>query len=188
MEWVHYQSLNEAIAEVEKGVRWKTGALLHGPPGNGKSYLARYFALKYRLPVYLVALTPNTDNHHIIGMFNMIKGPAMILMEDFDSYFDGRKCLLNEAQFTLDAILNVLDGTFTSMKGTVTIMTCNDLSKIDLALSRRPGRLRYVIEVPDPSESLREQILNGHPEAAIKAVDAASLDELLALKDELERS
>jgi len=185
MESSTYAQLDAEVAEVVSGMRIRTSTLLHGTPGNGKSYLARYLALRYKLPIYLVALTPDTNNLQIIRMFGNLRGPAMILFEDFDSYFDGRQCLLKDAQITFDAILNVLDGLFATLDGMIVVMTCNDLERVDSALRTRPGRLRHVIEVPAPVKAVRERIFKSHPDRIklVSQLAGYSLDELLMARD-----
>ena len=143
----------------------------------------RYFACKYKLPIYLVSFSPTMDNHEVIKMFSYLEGPALVLMEDFDGYFKGRECQLQEPRFTFDAVLNVLDGTYASMEGIVLIMTCNNLDDVDPALKNRPGRLRYVIEIPNPSRSIRRKIFAGCMDAAPDN-NRYSLDQLLFLRDD----
>ncbi len=180
-----YSALEEDVVRVKSGDRVRTSALLHGPPGNGKSFLGRYLALKYNLPIYVVAFRPDNSNHDLIRMFSYVKGPCIVLMEDFDGYFHGRECQLNEAQFTFDAVLNVLDGTYASMDGAVVLMTVNDLGRVDKALKKRPGRLRHVIEIGVPNAATRARVFEGYRTNGLDIPEDASLDQLLALRESL---
>jgi hypothetical protein len=181
-----YASLDRDVAAVAKGERQKTGALLYGPPGNGKSFLSRYLALKYKLPLYIVSFRPDHDNHDIIRMFSHLKGPALVVMEDFDGYFHGRESQMEKAGYTFDVVLNVLDGTYATMEGIAVVMTVNDIENVDNELKRRPGRLRHVIEIPNPPMSVCERIFKGeHPPTIARIVEEdRSLDELLAMREE----
>lgn len=182
--------LNEAqYATVERDIRNvinrrtdKLGVLLHGDPGNGKSYFVRCMALKYRLPIYIISFTPEMTNHSIIRMFGQFRGPAIVLLEDFDSYFDQRKCLLPEAKFTFDVLLNVLDGVYSSPVGIVFFLTANDLSKIDIALRDRPSRFRYVLPVRIPSPEIVHKIFGSDDHDHLVG---KTLDELLSIRDGL---
>lgn len=182
---VVYAALERDVAAVAKGERKKTGALLYGPPGNGKSFLSRYLALKYKLPIYIVSFRPDNDNHDIIRMFSHLKGPALIVMEDFDGYFHKRESQMEKAGYTFDAILNVLDGTYATMEGLVVVMTVNDIDNVDPALKHRPGRLRHVIEIPNPSHPVYQRVFDAeNPMPAGVVEGERSLDELLALREE----
>jgi len=176
-----YQALEEDIVRVVNGQKEKTGAILYGPPGNGKSYLVRHFALKYKLPVYIASFVPDCDNHTIIRMFGNVKGPGIILLEDFDNYFDGRKCLLDKAKFTFDTVLNVLDGLFSTPHQLIYFMTANNLKKIDPALRSRPSRFKFRIPINEPNLAIRERIL-GSPHIS-EQTDGLSLDSVLMMND-----
>ncbi len=173
-----YIKISNEIIKIKSGKIDRTGIILYGPPGNGKSYLIRYFAMKFKLPLYIVSFNHDMDNHKIIRMFSHIKGPGILIFEDFDNYFDKRKCLMSDAKFTFDTLLNVLDGCFSSATGLVSFMTANDLSKIDDALKYRPSRFKYKIKIESPDMSFRRLIL-GHNIDHLNATKGFSLDDIL---------
>lgn len=174
-----YKDVEEDISHVLSGDIKKTGVILHGSPGNGKTYLVRYFAIKFKLPVYLIAFKPDYDNHDIIRIFSRIKAPAIILFEDFDSYFDGRECKMKDAKFSFDVILNVLDGIFSENKGIIACMTVNNIEKVDAALKDRPSRFKFVKQIDNPPYEIRKRILGN--ELLVEESKGCSLDELLVL-------
>jgi len=173
--------LEEDISRIQKGVLEKTGALLYGPPGNGKSFLIRALALRNKLPMYVLILTPGTDNLGLVRMFSHIKGPALLVIEDFDSYFDNRIPQDVKAQYTFDVFLNVLDGVYASMKNIVVLMTVNTIDKVDPALRYRPSRFKYVKELPYPNKEVCKEILGEYGHRLV----GHSLDALLFIKDRL---
>lgn len=181
-----YKDIEEDISRVLSGDIKKTGVILHGGPGNGKTYLVRYFAIRFKLPVYLIAFKPDHDNHDIIRIFSHIKAPAIILFEDFDSYFDGRECKMKDAKFTFDAILNVLDGIFSENKGIITCMTVNDIEKVDVALKARPSRFKFIKHIDNPPYEVRKRILGN--ESLVEKSKGRSLDELLIFESKLVKS
>jgi len=172
-----YKDVEKDIEEVLSKGTGKTGVILHGGPGNGKTFLVRYFAIRFRLPVYLIAFRPDYTNHDIIRIFAHIKPPAIVLFEDFDSYFDKRECKLPEAKFSFDVVLNVLDGIFSTRDGLVICMTANDIEKVDGALKARPSRFKFIKHIDNPPYEVRKRILNDHE--LTESTDGYSLDEVL---------
>ncbi len=142
----------------------KTGILLHGPPGTGKSMLVRYLAMKFGLSIKLALFKPDYGNDDILTMFAGINdSPSIVLLEDFDSVFDRRKILLgttdSPAKFSFDSVLNVLDGVHNSYRNTIFILTVNDIEKVDPAIRYRPSRIRFIKEMHLPDEKVRMSIL-----------------------------
>ncbi len=174
---------DEEEKKVFAGEKRRSGVILHGPPGNGKSFFVRYLAMQYRVPIYAVVFVPDYTNLDLIRMFQHVKGPGIVLLEDFDAYFDGRESRIPAAKFTFDAVLNVLDGVFTEPKGLFFVMTANDLSKIDPALKNRPSRFKFVREVTHPSYEVRERILGS--DRALET-GGMSLDKVLYIEDRIE--
>jgi len=146
-----YNQIDENINRVIDGGLDKTGTILYGPPGNGKSILAKHFSCKYNLPIYILSLMREVDNHGLIRMFARAKGPGIVLIEDFDTTYDVRKCLIEEAKFTFDTLLNVIDGAYSNNEKLIYFMTANHIDKVDFALKHRPSRFRVVVEVTNPS-------------------------------------
>ncbi len=184
LEQEKYYDLEQDIQDVLAGKKRKVGAILHGAPGNGKSYLIRYFAIKYKLPVNIMSLDREMDNNEIIRRFNNINPPAIVILEDFDSYFDGRKCILERTSFTFDAILNGLDGLYCDKRGVIYFLTTNDIEKVDSSLKARPSRFKRVMEISNPSLEIRRRIFKD--EATVTLTAGKTLDECLFIKEQIE--
>ncbi len=154
----------------ERKIPWKRGILLYGKPGCGKSSLAVAIAKDLGLPVYNYHLSTLSDREFIENWERMLR-PCMVLMEDFDSIFDGRKSLVDtqSKKLTFETILNMISGINQSW-GILLIITTNDISKIDPAigisvkegstLSTRPGRIDRVIELGLMSKENRLKMAN----------------------------
>lgn len=177
-----YNSVVSSVEDVMSEKIDKAGILLYGNPGNGKSYLIRHLSLKFKLPIYIISFTKEMNNHDIIYMFSKAKGPCVILFEDFDNYFDKRECLMDEAAFTFDTILNVLDGSYCTHKKIIFCMTANKIEKIDSALKDRPSRFRVVKNISEPNFDTRLEILNDVGLA--EQSDGYNLDQVLLLKED----
>ena len=183
LEEFQYKDIEKDIEELINNNLSKTGCLLYGKPGTGKTRLVKYLAQKYNLPIYSVLFSPDYNNFDILSIFCAIPERCIILFEDFDNYFDKRKCIMknDNVKFTFDSILNGLDGVYNNYKQVVFIMTANDINKIDDAIKHRSSRFKFVREIKVPSYEKRLEIL-GDPELA-KLLEDMSLDKVYFAKD-----
>jgi len=186
-----YKVENELCDDLEKEIysnKKKTGAILFGSPGNGKTSFVKYLALKYSLPIKIITFNPDWSNIELLSIFSQIPKNCIILFEDFDNYFEKRKCIIGEdnknIKFTFDIILNALDGIYNTYEGVTFIMTTNDINKIDDSLKYRPSRFKYIIEFKNPSIETREKIFNNL--TAAQKTEGLSLDQVLKVKEFLE--
>lgn len=179
--------LNNLCEDFEKEIanKQKTSALFYGPPGNGKTTFIKYLATKYNLPIKLISLSPDFSNYELLLLFSQIPNNCIVLFEDFDNYFHGRKCVMGEdnknIKFTFDVILNGLDGIYNTYENVVFIMTTNDIGKIDDSLKNRPSRFKYVIDFPNPGPEIIEKILGSYDEAL--KLKGMNLDQILTVKE-----
>lgn len=144
----------------ERGLPWKHGVLLHGAPGTGKTALVRALAQELNMPIIQFHLATMTD-HDLIEAWDstMCLTPAVMLFEDIDTIFQGRKNVAttgkNETGVTFSCFLNVIDGV-DNTDGALVCITTNTIEAIDPALGRadgdgmatRPGRIDQVVEMP----------------------------------------
>lgn len=156
-----YDDIERDVVKVLSGESNKTGCLLHGPPGNGKTQFVKYLSRKYSLPINVVYLNPEYNNLDVAMMFASVPPRSIVLLEDFDNYFDGRECSMknDQVKFTFDAIINALDGVHNDYRGNVFIMTANNINRIDDSIKNRPSRFKFVREFGPPSRETRMKIL-----------------------------
>lgn len=156
-----YSDIEEDVKKVIDGKIKKTSAILYGAPGNGKSRFVKYLSSKYSLPVSVIQLGADWDNHQILLMFASIPRRCIVLLEDFDNHFHGREpAIKNEmVKFTFDSVINSLDGIHNDHRQVVFIMTVNDINKVDESLKDRPSRFKFVREFGPPSDLIRSTLL-----------------------------
>jgi hypothetical protein len=160
----------------ERGLPWRRGYLLHGPPGTGKTALTRAIAEDLDLPIFVFDLA-TLKNDELIKAWNQMLSevPCMALIEDIDAVFDGRKNIAvnHGPALTFDCLLNCLDGVQRS-DGLVVMVSTNHLSKIDPAIGQpgaigsRPGRIDRIVAMSELSSEgrrkLAERILDQWPQ------------------------
>lgn len=148
------------------------GVLMHGPPGTGKTMLARACAaqteatfLKLAGP-QLVQMFIGDGAKIVRDAFALAKekAPTIIFIDEIDAVgtkrFDSEKSGDREVQRTMLELLNQLDG-FSSDADIKIIAATNRPDVLDPALMRS-GRLDRKIEFPFPNEDARVQILQIH--------------------------
>lgn len=170
------------LDKMHRGEMDKTGAILYGSPGNGKTFFIKYIATKHDLPVKVVSFNPDWTNHDILNLFSQVSSKCIVLFEDFDNYFDGRNCLIksDNIKFTFDTILNCFDGVYNNYKHVVFFMTVNDINKVDKAIKNRPSRFRYVVEFVNPDFDTRMKILEN--KILAEETEGLNLDQVFFVK------
>ncbi len=154
------------------GIEPPKGVLLHGPPGTGKTILAKAVANSTEATFLRVVGSEFVQKYIGEGarlvreLFELAKNesPAIIFIDELDAIgarrMDGATSGDREVQRTLMQLLAEMDG-FDPRGEVKLIAATNRLDMLDPALLR-PGRFDRVIEIPLPNREARESILRIH--------------------------
>ena len=148
----------------ERGIPWRTGVLMWGPGGTGKSSMAKVVAETLGLPLYQYYLNTFNDRD-FVRKWSEMDTPCVVALEDFDTVFHGRAPATEHKSLSFECVLNQISG-ISSLSGVVLMVTTNHLDKIDDALGRvdkngkptRPGRIDHILHMGTTTELQRQQI------------------------------
>ena len=138
-----------------RGIPYRRGYLLHGPPGTGKSSLSLALAGYFHMKIYIVSLSGLTASEENLGtLFAQLPTNCVVLLEDIDTAGlthtrdapekeTKSDSTAGSGKLSLSGLLNILDGV-SAQEGRVLIMTTNHLDNLDKALIR-PGRVDMVV-------------------------------------------
>lgn len=166
------------------GVDPPKGVLLHGPPGTGKTRLARAVANESEASFFtingpeIMGSVYGESERRLREVFEEAAkaSPSIIFIDEIDSIAPKRTEVAGEAEKRLVAqLLTLMDGLHAS-SNIVVIAATNRPDALDEAL-RRPGRFDREIVVGVPDESGRREILGIHTRGMPLASDV-DLDEL----------
>ncbi|WP_151953960.1 CDC48 family AAA ATPase [Sphingomonas sp. EC-HK361] len=166
------------------GVDPPKGVLLHGPPGTGKTRLARAVANESDAQFFLIngpeimGSAYGESEQRLRSVFEEAakNAPSIVFIDEIDSIAPKRGQVSGEAEKRVVAqLLTLMDG-LEARANLVVIAATNRPEAIDEAL-RRPGRFDREIIVGVPDERGRREILGIHARG-MPLGDKVDLDEL----------
>ena len=125
------------------------GAILFGPSGTGKTFLARWIASEIGLPVRAVSAAElraglyGESERNVAALFRDARhaAPCVLILDDADDLLPDREKVQGSVASADQAIVNVflqqLDGFFGRLEGILIILTTNRFGSLDAAAKTR---------------------------------------------------
>lgn len=152
------------------GKSLRGGLLLYGPPGCGKTFLAKAVAGELGAQFLHVSLADVLDMYigsserNVAELFETARSaaPCVLFLDELDAIGQRRSLTRNSGmRTTVNQLLTELDGVGADNEGVFVLAATNHPWDVDPAL-RRPGRLDRTLLVLPPDRSAREAILRHH--------------------------
>jgi SpoVK/Ycf46/Vps4 family AAA+-type ATPase len=165
------------------GKTTRGGLLMYGPPGCGKTFIARATAGELGAHFLAVGLSDVLDmyvgnsekNLHEIFETARRKSPCVLFLDEIDALGRKRSQMRNSSGNVINQLLSEMDGVNAKNEGVFVLAATNHPWDVDTAL-RRPGRLdRTLLVLPPDLEaraSLLEMSLRDRP---VQNIDVNSL-------------
>ncbi|MGN7477437.1 AAA family ATPase [Solibacillus silvestris] len=164
------------------------GILFYGPPGCGKTFIARATAGECNAHFYPVRITDILDPYIGVSERNLkdifdkarFQKPSILFFDEVDTIGFSRSKSSSNTRGLIDTFLTEMEGIDSSTDEILVMAATNTPWDVDNAL-KRPGRFDRLIFVAPPDEEAREQIFK----LKVKGRFAENIDtQLLASKTE----
>lgn len=182
VEW----PLKYAALFAQAGTRPPKGILLNGPPGCGKTLLAKAVASETKVNFIsvkgpaLLSKYVGESERGVREIFRKAKqaAPCIVFLDEIDALLPQRGAESGDAHVTervLSQFLAEFDGV-EELKGVLILGATNRLDILDPAVTR-PGRFDEIVEIPLPEEADRAQIFQVHltGKPLVEPLDVAGL-------------
>lgn len=178
--------LQDSKAASRYGIAVPKGILLDGPPGTGKTTIAKVMANEAKMSFFVLKLDEvvskwvGDSERNLTRLFQAAQkhSPSIIFIDEIDSIGKSRSGSVQWADNLLNHLLQLVDGVVKS-EGLYIIAATNRADLVDEAL-KRSGRLSRTITVPLPELAARKQLFAVHI-SKLKLADDVDIDRLAEL-------
>ncbi|KAF6784037.1 hypothetical protein CSOJ01_15805 [Colletotrichum sojae] len=135
---------------VDRGIPYRRGYLLFGPPGSGKTSFIQSLAGELDFSVAMINLSEmGMTDDKLAFLLTKLPRRSLLLLEDADAAFVNRRQRdadgYSGASVTFSGLLNALDG-LAAGEERIAFLTTNHIERLDPALIR-PGRVDMVMRI-----------------------------------------
>ena len=143
----------------DRGIPYRRGYLLYGPPGNGKTTIVQGIANHFNMSIHVLHLAAKSiSDTRLNQLFSSVQENSIVLIEDIDCIFKKRDTEAEDntqksslEALTMSGLLNAIDGVAAS-ESRIVFMTTNFPELLDAALTR-PGRVDMKILIGNATKS-----------------------------------
>jgi len=157
-----FTPISHADAMRSEGIPLKRGILLHGPYGCGKTLTATATAKLCEQNGWTFMYLQNVMNIAEALRYAKKYAPCVVFAEDLDAIVG-----TDERTAQVNAVLNTIDGMDFKTSEVITILTTNDLEKINPAMLR-PGRLDAVVPIMPPKKEAVVRLIRSYAGASLE--------------------
>lgn len=146
------------------------GLLLYGPPGCGKTYIARAIAGELDAKFFTISISDilhplfgqSERNLHDVFQYARRHAPCVLFIDEVDALGSRRSSVTSDLlRGVVNQLLTELDGVAGENEGVFVLAATNQPWEVDSAL-RRPGRLDRTALVSPPDVDARAEIFRHH--------------------------
>jgi len=162
------------------------GILMYGPPGCGKTYIARATAGECGAAFMAISITDilskwlGESEQRLHQLFELARrrSPTVIFIDEVDAIGGSRSSASSSMAPIVNVLLTEMDGVAAKNENLMVLAATNTPWRVDDAL-RRPGRFDRILFVPPPDIPAREAILKIHlRDLPVEKLDLGKLAQL----------
>ncbi|KAK2609070.1 Complex III assembly protein translocase and chaperone [Conoideocrella luteorostrata] len=140
---------------IDRGIPYRRGYLLFGPPGSGKSSFIQALAGELDFGVAMINLSEmGMTDDKLAYLLTKLPKRCLLLLEDADAAFVNRRQRdadgYSGANVTFSGLLNALDGVAAGEER-IAFLTTNHIDRLDPALIR-PGRVDMMLRIGEATK------------------------------------